>query len=1572
MASSIARLTGRILDAVFSVYGLLVLASVVYCWALFGDLDNWGRCDWDQFTFRYATPRLAMIRDGQLPLWNPYVGGGNVLLAHPHCPAFSPWYLPTLLLGAPLGLKVSVLMFVILGTTGMAALLRRLGCGSAGCFTGGMLLMFGGHFAMHVTEGHLEWCLLGLVPWILLCLILARDRWRFTILAALLLASAILHGSVYILVVFAPMLVVWSVLEGIRKGSVRQPVVCCAAMGLSFLFCAAVLLPRIEFMRSNPRKTTRLEQVSPRAFPWMFLDPGQAELYRSTCDLRNPPEIELERITREQSPEARLNREMQTWHRLEVEAKTTSDWTDVRFEDFPYVLIVDGTAEDDDLPLKELDATPLSTEGLAIRRTAAEGKALPEVVLRGTLYVHVPRKGDLKIVNTRGNSGTTRLRIMHQGRIVRELNNIENVPGDEGNHRETRIPRDVLCKVEPGPSPWYRLQAVLKTNSDWADATVLGAPYLFRVEQPRVEMGSRKEDSKTEEATRFTARALAVSRRSPDDPPSVIRTVIWFQSPRIDDVRIRLRSGSLGKSSLELRAAEGELLETVVEKVPGAGNENHRDYVLTEDFVRDKLLPVATPWRWRLDNMGMTYDWHEYTCYVTWLGLALAAFGLVVSMRRMWPLYATGLFAGLVVLGAAGPFDLWALGKMMPMYGSLQVSARFLMVVMLAAAVAAGLGLDRVGRWVEKYRGKKTSRAVGGVILLVVYAELLALGWNLFGDIFVCRPRAVPTFDTFAQRYVEDDVRYSAMYSAHYPYMLGNSGVLRHYENICVPQGKVRLEGRDDYRGEAYLQKQQGKADIDRWTMAQVDVSLEVKAPDRLVLNQNYFKGWKAKRRTADGELIGAPAEANADGLVSVAVQPGDTEVELYYLPDSFLVGSAISLFTLPLCLLLLVMPGRVCESRPARCMVSIAAGLWRKSVALFHSRIFIRLLAVAALNIPFVVCHPRWSLPDENTFAGLLVRSLAVNLVIFILPGVPLVWLMVRRCWRPKFELLWVVAASTAVFFVVLAIAKLRGQAGDACFAWNATWAATVAAMVACLFAGVPDRWSQRLRNVNLWTGVGVFAVTYAMLFHGAVSVVPPMEDLDYEGQGTAPSLVKHFEPRLLTDRDSAYYYAHPPLLHFYMGGSFLYFDRLDRLAVFEDAWDRAEAAQRGEEVTPAVQEFYRLPNKWLVRNEKDYGKDYEAIGSLHRIVGQDGAYYLIEPPLPERGGKVSVREFESQMLYDHYRQNPRKAATRSPNVFLAAMAVGIMAWWIGQMCGRWWLAALISMAFTTSPEMFVRSVYGGYTAINNFLLLQILLLAEVAGNRRDRYISAGFLLAGALAGLANQKLVPMIAALVLWEMLRGFSPEVLPEGMRGNRETGDENRLWPARVKRMAIALLHPAAIGFALGTVAFWLYGMIISPKVFYFEHIRHHLIDRVTHDNPLGYGNYPSVWALWLELSQHTGYILLPLGIVALAVLCWKKSSSAHETTGLGWRSTSSLWAVWAVITAVIFSAIDWRQTKHLMPLLIPFHLAPARCTLLGRAALVVVSLAMVGLLLWNLDALRMLSIDFSRFTITPAW
>jgi hypothetical protein len=130
-------------------------------------------------------------------------------------------------------------------------------------------------------------------------------------------------------------------------------------------------------------------------------------------------------------------------------------------------------------------------------------------------------------------------------------------------------------------------------------------------------------------------------------------------------------------------------------------------------------------------------------------------------------------------------------------------------------------------------------------------------------------------------------------------------------------------------------------------------------------------------------------------------------------------------------------------------------------------------------------------------------------------------------------------------------------------------------------------------------------------------------------------------------------------------------------------------------------------------------------------------------------------------------------------------------------------------------------------------------------------------------------------------------------------------------------------------------------------------------------------------LWIEFWQHTGYVLLPLGIATLAALVLQRSIEQRS-----WRKEEAirdpvpfapgLWLVWTLLMAIVFSLVDWRQTKHLMPLLIPLHVAPARWAASSNVRLGLIAVLLVGLTVWNLYALCQLAEDFAGFSITPAW
>jgi len=589
---------------------LLVAASVLYCAPLFSNLDNWGREDWDQFTFRYETPRVAILRDHVLPTWNPYANGGTALLAHPDSPVLSPWYLIVLVLGGPLGLRVQVVVFMALGAVGMAAVLVRLGATRAGAVAGGIVFMMSSHFALHIAEGHLEWCVLGLMPWLALCVLRLREGIRHVILAALLLASVLTFGAVYIPAVYLPFFSAWILFDAMRTRQWRPLGRWGAVVLVAALLSSVKLLPTVEFTSDWPREVEPdLHQTSPGLLLAGLFDPRQPLMYQAGRD-----------------------RDLQDGHFAKA--------------------------------LASADAVP----------------------------------------------------------IIRSL-----------------------------------------------------------------------------------------------------------------------------------------------------------------------------------DAMGARARFHEYGCYIGLAGILLAVCGGIRSSRRLWPLYVAGACAGVVVLGASSPVDLWWAMRHLPLYSQLQVPSRFLAAVVFVLSVAVAFGVSAV---TDVLPGslRRWRRPVEVLLIAVLYTELTLLGWRLFSDVFVIPPVTLEAHEDFAQRFAERSLYPLVMTSTSHAYLLSNSGTLDAYENLSVARSAVRGPDDRSYRGEAYLENGGGAARIRTWTMSSVTVLVEPDLPENLILNQNFYHGWRARRRDVRGQVEVITARPSEGGLISVPVDREHMEVELFYLPGGLVTGSWISGVTLLLC----------------------------------------------------------------------------------------------------------------------------------------------------------------------------------------------------------------------------------------------------------------------------------------------------------------------------------------------------------------------------------------------------------------------------------------------------------------------------------------------------------------------------------------------------------------------------------------------------------------------------------------------------------------------------------------------
>lgn len=311
----------------------LALAGIclVACAPLFISVEHYGRLDWDINFFMNEVPRLALLRDHQLPLWNPYVNGGTVLLAHPESPATSPWYAIVLLLGTTYGLRVQVVVFMILGATGIVALLRHWKVSPGGQFLAGTIYALNSHFLLHIAAGNVQWCAMGLMPWLMLFTIHSVRDLRWAVAAAAVFASVLTFGVTSTPAVFVPFLTCWATLESLRLRSARLLVTWLAILALSIPLSAIKLLPVMDFLADHPRQT-QTEGFEPRGLLDVYLNPRQAFLYRSTIEANLPPEyrsMRLQPVETSRAEIARLKELGFRWQWMEYGSYVT--WLGVAF-----------------------------------------------------------------------------------------------------------------------------------------------------------------------------------------------------------------------------------------------------------------------------------------------------------------------------------------------------------------------------------------------------------------------------------------------------------------------------------------------------------------------------------------------------------------------------------------------------------------------------------------------------------------------------------------------------------------------------------------------------------------------------------------------------------------------------------------------------------------------------------------------------------------------------------------------------------------------------------------------------------------------------------------------------------------------------------------------------------------------------------------------------------------------------------------------------------------------------------------------------------------------------------------
>lgn len=216
--------------------------------------DRYRAFDWMEAAKWRHHAREALLTDGRLPLWNPFLEGGIPGHAHPSDGSLTPSFLTSLAFGETVGMKLDVVLLAAIGAAGTAALARRwLGLSEGGSFFAGACFGVAGWTASGVAVGFYESLYLALIPGVLALLTVAVERGRqglpWLVGGALLLSWG--AGQMQLCLLFAVLVIgIWAAAVRL-PGDLKLPRVAPAAfllLVLVGLLGAVKWLPMLELL----------------------------------------------------------------------------------------------------------------------------------------------------------------------------------------------------------------------------------------------------------------------------------------------------------------------------------------------------------------------------------------------------------------------------------------------------------------------------------------------------------------------------------------------------------------------------------------------------------------------------------------------------------------------------------------------------------------------------------------------------------------------------------------------------------------------------------------------------------------------------------------------------------------------------------------------------------------------------------------------------------------------------------------------------------------------------------------------------------------------------------------------------------------------------------------------------------------------------------------------------------------------------------------------------------------------------------------------------------------------------
>jgi hypothetical protein len=244
------------------IIGLIILVVTLSCLPLFRNIHNINtHFDWLQMLSYYRTDREAVLEYHQLPLRTHYFGGGYPLIANPQDGFLNPFFIPVLIFGEVIGLKINVFLAHLIAALGMYYLTRYvLNYNYLGALFSSIVFSLGGHIHRLLIRGqdYVSTFYCFFIPLALALFLKSKDNKKYLFYTVFILAIIVTQAGLY----FVPTLLfifLFSCLEAFKLKDKRFILDVCYIKNFFiiilfvFLLGAVKILPMLELLRQNPR-----------------------------------------------------------------------------------------------------------------------------------------------------------------------------------------------------------------------------------------------------------------------------------------------------------------------------------------------------------------------------------------------------------------------------------------------------------------------------------------------------------------------------------------------------------------------------------------------------------------------------------------------------------------------------------------------------------------------------------------------------------------------------------------------------------------------------------------------------------------------------------------------------------------------------------------------------------------------------------------------------------------------------------------------------------------------------------------------------------------------------------------------------------------------------------------------------------------------------------------------------------------------------------------------------------------------------------------------------------------------